>query len=456
MKIRERLSLLFTLLTAAILMFFAALVYYAAYQNRETAFYNRLKKEGITKANLFFTAKVDTGILQKIYKNNRETINEVEVAIYDTTFHLQYHDALDIDFVKETKQMIDEIQRKNEVKFYQKDWQVIGLLFPFEGKKYIVMAAAFDQYGYKKLENLRNTILVIFICSILFIYAAGRFFSKKALSPVTVIVNKVKKITASNLDLRLSNTTGKDELAELSSTFNEMLDRLEKSFDAQKQFVSNISHELRTPLSSMITELELSTNKERSIQEYQKVIENTLLDAQKLARLSNSLLDFAKASYDPSEISFKAIRIDEILLDARQQVQRKSPNYQVDILYENEIEDDNEISVNGNEYLLKVAFANLIENACKFSENKKSVVSINVQNKNKVIIQFMDEGIGICEEEIPHIFTAFYRGSNKKYSEGNGIGLSLTKKIVNLHGGEIMVTSKVGKGTTFCLEFTHL
>lgn len=455
MTIREKLSLLFTLITAAILMIFAALVYYAAYQNRETEFYNRLKKEAITKANLFFTAKVESKTLQTIYKNNRETINEVEVAIYDTNFKLRYHDALDIDFVKETKQMIDEVKQKNEVRFYQDNWQVVGLLFSIEGEKHIVMAAAYDQFGYKKLENLRNTILIIFIASIILIYAAGRFFSKKALSPVTVIVNKVKKITASNLDLRLNNTQGRDELAELSSTFNEMLDRLEKSFDAQKQFVSNISHELRTPLASMITELELSTHKERSTTEYQSVIQNTLTDAQKLARLSTSLLDFAKASYDPSEISFRETRLDEVLLDARHQVQRQYPTYLVNIIYENEVENDEELSMNGNEYLLKVAFANLIENACKFSDNKKCIISIVVQEQ-KIKLGFTDEGIGICEEEIAQIFTPFFRGTNKKYTDGNGIGLSLTQKIVKLHHGEISVDSTVGKGTTFSLTFEHL
>jgi len=198
---------------------------------------------------------------------------------------------------------------------------------------------------------------------------------------VTVIVNKVKKITASNLDLRLNNTQGRDELAELSSTFNEMLDRLEKSFDAQKQFVSNISHELRTPLASMITELELSTHKERSTTEYQGVIQNTLTDAQKLARLSTSLLDFAKASYDPSEISFRETRLDEVLLDARHQVQRQYPTYLVDIIYKNEVENDEELSMNGNEYLLKVAFANLIENACKFSNNKNVLFQLLFRNK---------------------------------------------------------------------------
>lgn len=314
MKIREKLSILFTVLAGTILMIFAALIYYSASQNRETEFYNRLKGEAITKANLYFTAKVNTKTLQTIYKNNRETINEVEVAIYDTTFHLMYHDAVDIDFVKETPVMVTQILSQQFLSFYQKDWQVVGVLFPFEQKKYIIFATAYDQYGYRKMQNLRDTILIVFVCSIAIIYMVGRFLSTKVLSPVSDIVNKVKSISALNLDLRLNHSVGKDELSELSNTFNQMLDSLEHSFDAQQQFVSNISHELRTPLSSIISELDLSTHRERSIKEYQEVIENTLKDAQKLAGLSNSLLDFAKASYDLSEIAFREIRLDEVLI----------------------------------------------------------------------------------------------------------------------------------------------
>ncbi|MES2519016.1 MAG: HAMP domain-containing sensor histidine kinase [Bacteroidota bacterium] len=455
MKIREKLSLLFTILTAAILMIFAALIYYSAHQNREIEFYNRLKKEAVTKANLFFTAKVNAQTLQTIYKNNRETINEVEVAIYDTNFNLLYHDAQDIDVVKETPQMIDKIQKRQTVNFYQNDWQVVGILFPFEQKKYVVVATAYDQFGYRKLQNMNDTILIIFVCSIAFIYMAGRFFSKKVLSPVTDIVNKVKKISASNLDLRLNHSVGKDELAELTNTFNQMLDRLEHSFDAQQQFVSNISHELRTPLSSMITELDLSTQKERSVLEYKSVINLALKDAQKLARLSNSLLDFAKASYDPSEISFREIRLDEVLLDARQQVQRQNPSYQIDIHYEKEFENDNDISVRGNEYLLKVAFANLFENGCKFSLDNNSAVSINVKKENVILI-FKDHGFGISPEDILNIFTPFFRGNNKKYADGNGIGLSLTQKIIKLHGGNISVVSHLNEGSIFTLELPHI
>jgi signal transduction histidine kinase len=221
----------------------------------------------------------------------------------------------------------------------------------------------------------------------------------------------------------------KDELSELANTFNEMLDRLEKSFEAQKHFVFNISHELRTPLAAIITELELATNKDKSIQEYKSVIQNVLRDAQKLVRLSNSLLDLARASYDSSEIAFKPIRIDEALLDARRQVLQVNPNYKIDLRFEKDFEAENQISVNGNEYLLKVAFANLFENGCKFSEDKQSIVSISFEG-DTLALRFIDKGIGISENDVKNIFTPFYRGENKQFAEGHGVGLSLTQKII--------------------------
>lgn len=315
MKVRTRLTILFTLITATILLAFASVIYYTAKENREKEFYTLLKKEAITKAKLFLNASVDKKTLQDIYQSNRKILNEVEVAIYDTAFTLLYHDAVEIDFVKETKQMIDEINQKGEIRFYQENWQVIGLRHEFLGKNFIITATAIDQYGYNKLNNLLRSCIIVFIISILVIYIAGHFFSKKAFEPVKEMTEKATNISATNLDLRLTCNGSKDELSQLANTFNEMLNRLENSFDAQKNFVSNISHELRTPLAAIITELELSAYKDRNIEEYKAAIQNALSDAKKLGRLSNSLLNLAKASYDPSEISFKLIRIDELLLD---------------------------------------------------------------------------------------------------------------------------------------------
>lgn len=455
MKIRTKLTLLFTLITGTIVLAFASVIYLSAKENKDKEFYSLLKKEAVTKSNLFFNAKVETKTLQDIYRSNRQILNEVEVAIYDSNFNLLYHDAVDIDLVKETPEMLNEIYVKGDMQFYQDDWQTIGLRYEFDGENYIITATAYDQYGYNKLSSLLKNSILVFIISILFIYIAGLVFSKKAFDPIKEMIKKAKRISATNLHLRLTNNGSKDELSQLANTFNDMLIRLENSFNAQKHFVSNISHELRTPLAAIITELELSTNKEQTIEAYKTAIQNVLNDAKKLARLSNSLLDLAKASYDASEISFKPVRIDEILLDARQQVQQMNPNYRIDIHFEKAFESDNQICINGNEYLLKVAFANLFENGCKFSEEYHSVVSTSFDNK-KIILKFSDKGIGIAEKDLKKIFTSFYRGENEKYADGNGIGLSLTQKIILLHNGSISVTSQKNEDTIFTVELPYV
>lgn len=455
MQIRTRLTLVFTLLTGAILILFAFVVYRTSVNNREQEFYLLLEKEAVTKANVFLNARVDKQTLQDIYHNNRKILNEVEVAIYDTGHNLLYHDAVDIDFVKETPNMFQKLIKDRKLSFYQDKWQVIGVLYPYQGKDYIVTAAAYDEYGYRKLDYLLKAMFMGLIVSLLVIYIAGKYFSRRFFEPINVITKQARSISATNLDLRIKSSANGDELARLADTFNNMLDRLESSFDAQKHFVSNIAHELRTPLAAIIAELELSTSREHLIEEYKLIIHRVLNDAKRLTKLSNSLLDLAKASYDPTEITFKPTRIDEVLLDALHQVQTAEPSYRIGLEFDAEIEDDTSISVLGNAYLLKVAFANLIDNGCKFSEDHKCTVSIGF-DAHSVILTFEDNGIGISAEDVERIFTPFFRGENKTFTDGNGIGLSLTHKIVRLHNGRIDVVSSPREGTIFNLKLPHL
>ena len=455
MQIKTKLTLLFTSLIAALLLVFALTVYFTSSQTREEEYFKRLKQQGATKANLLFDTKVAPNVLQLIYKKAPNALFQEEVAVYDTAFNLLYHDAVEIDKVKETQGLIDSIKAQKEIQFYIKDMQVVGFLYGHNGKQYVITSAAIDGYGLAKLVTLRNTLIISFILSVIVLFFVGRFLAKKSLQPVSLLVDKVKKITATNLDLRVEEGNRKDEIAALAITFNEMLNRLENSFDAQKYFVSNISHELRTPLTAMLAEMQLTIQKERSNIEYKQSIEHIISDTQKLIRLSNSLLNLAKASYDQTEIAFKPIRLDEVLLDARNDVLHNQPKHNVDMVFEKEIDNDNFISVNGNEYLLKTAFANLIENGCKFSNNNQSIAKISYNEKN-IILTFSDTGIGISKTELQHIFTPFYRGANKKFIDGNGIGLFLTQKIISLHSGNINVASTENIGTTFTIILPHL
>lgn len=454
MQIKTRLTLLFTSLVAALLLAFALTVYFSSSATREDEYFKRLRQQAATKANLLFDAKISPGVLQLIYKNSPNALFQEEVAIYDTAFHLLYHDAVEVDKVKETKGMIDSIIIRKEIQFYLGGIQVVGFLYEHNGNHYVITAASKDEYGLTKLADLRYTIIVALLIAVVVIFLAGQFLAKKSLQPVSSLLNKVKKITVTNLDLRVDEGDRKDEIAALAITFNEMLNRLEHSFEAQKDFVSSISHELRTPLTTMLAELQLTAEKERNNEEYKEVIAHAIEDTQKLIRLSNSLLDLAKANYDQSGISFKNIRLDELLLDARREVLHNQPHCKVNITFEREIENDSDVSVHGNEYLLKVAFINLLENGCKFSDDHQCNVSISYDTEN-ILLHFTDKGVGINAEELPDIFKPFYRGNNKKFADGNGIGLYLTRKIIDLHKGSIAVQSMKGEGTVFILLLPH-
>ncbi|MCD8306381.1 MAG: HAMP domain-containing histidine kinase [Prevotella sp.] len=277
-----------------------------------------------------------------------------------------------------------------------------------------------------------------------------------ALKPVHNIVQEIETITEHRLHRRLPPNSSSDEVGRLVEAFNGLLERMESSLSSQKEFVSNVSHEMRTPLAAIIAELDLALQKERSKKEYRTAIENTLADAQRMNRLIDGLLNLAKASYHKEEIIKQRLRLDELLLDAREYILKAHPNYRIEIIFEDDLnDDDRRITVLGNPYLLNIAFANLIENNCKYSADHASVIQISFW-ENLAIVRLSDFGIGMTETDKRNLFTLFYRGSQESVAEGHGIGMALSKRIITLHEGAINVYSEEGKGTTFAVELPHV
>ena len=445
MKIRTALTLKNTCATAAVFLLCTILIYIVSEHTRSKTFFHDLRSEAITKAHLFLQNKVDPKTMQDIYLNNKEFINEVEVAIYTPDFKMLYHDAVQNDIIKENRQMISSILNKKEIEFYIGKYQGIGMLYTLNGKNYIVTAAAYDGYGYANLTKLKNALLVLFI-----------ILARTALRPIREIVKEADIITASQISRRLPVKNRKDELGELSTTFNALLNRLEVSFNAQKMFVSNVSHELRTPLAALIAELDIASQKERSCQQYRTTILNALNDARRMTKLIDGLLNLAKADYQQEQIKMEHIRLDELLLDVREFILRAHPDYHVEIIFEQEeAEDDSLITVNGNHYLLSIAFSNLIENNCKYSADHSSFIQISYWDKCAVV-RCSDDGMGMSDTDKQHLFKLFYRGEQEKVAEGHGIGMALSQKIIRLHRGDIAVHSEKEKGTTFIVELPHI
>ena len=460
MKIRTTLTLQYAGLTAAVFFVFVMAVYYVSEHSRSNAFFRNLQSEAITKAHLFLKNQVDAKTMQSIYLNNQKFIDEVEVAVYTTDFKILYHDALQNDIVKETPEMIKRILQRKNINFYVDEYQAIGLVYPFEGKDYVVTAAAYDGYGYANRDALRNMLILLFIGGLSVLVVVGYILSRSTLKPIRNIVKEAEKITASHIDKRLPVKNEQDELGELSTTFNALLERLEKSFNSQKMFVSNVSHELRTPMAALTAELDLALLKER---QYQIAIGNALQDSHRIVNLIDGLLNLAKADYQSEQITMDEVRLDELLLDARELVLKAHPDYHIELVFEQEAEEDNVLTVIGNSYLtvignsylLTTAFVNLVENNCKYSSNRTSSVLIAYWEQ-WAIIRLSDTGVGMSDTDKENLFTLFYRGENKNIAPGNGIGMALTQKIIHLHKGELTVSSHKDEGTTFVVKLPHI
>jgi len=335
------------------------------------------------------------------------------------------------------------------------EYQAIGLVYPFEGKDYVVTAAAYDGYGYANRDALRNMLILLFIGGLSVLVVVGYILSRSTLKPIRNIVKEAEKITASHIDKRLPVKNEQDELGELSTTFNALLERLEKSFNSQKMFVSNVSHELRTPMAALTAELDLALLKERSSEQYQMAIGNALQDSRRIVNLIDGLLNLAKADYQSEQITMEEVRLDELLLDARELVLKAHPDYHIELVFEQEAEEDNVLTIIGNSYLLTTAFVNLIENNCKYSSNRASSVLIAYWEQ-WAIIRLSDNGVGMSDTDKENLFKLFYRGENKHIAPGNGIGMALTQKIIHLHKGELTVSSHKDEGTTFVVKLPHI
>lgn len=456
MKIKLRLTLEYSMLTALLMLATMFVIYAHSEKSRKSTFIQELQREAITKAQLFLNGYSTPETMHRIYENNRQFIDEVQVAVYEKPFTLVYHDAGNIDLLKEDTLMFRNMAKAGGVmNLNVGEYEAVIMDYSFEGKDYVLTAVAYDGNGRENIAALKRLLIAVSVICLTIIVISGFLFAYVALKPINRLLEEAEQITASSMDKRLPLNSNHDEIYELSVTFNSLFDRLEKAFNSQKMFVSNASHELRTPVAAMKAEMEILLMKDRTTEEYRHAIENMLNDAQRLTQLIDGLLKLAKADYNAESIKFEELRVDELLIDSVQHVRKLHPDYKVDVIFQEDIEDDSFVTVRANGYLLTNAFVNLIENNCKYSENKTSVVHISYWD-SMTILRFSDNGLGMSEEDARNIFQPFRRGENKGYAHGYGIGMALVKKIVDLHGGRIEVHSSVGEGTTFIVNLPHI
>jgi len=263
MKIRQKLTLQFFLMASVILLLFSLTVYILSATYRRDDFYQRLESRAISTARLLIEVdEIDTDLLNKIEEDNPVSLPDEKIIIFNYKNEIVYStDTRDVILYDDD--LLTRIRTSGQIKTKSGRYELMGILFPEEFNRFVVLSAARDIYGFDKMKNLRAILVLLTGIFLLLFYPAGWLFAARSLSPISKVVDRVEEISIASLDLRVDEGNGKDELAHLAHTFNRMLERLETAFEVQKDFISNASHELRTPLTAIRGQLEVLLLKER-------------------------------------------------------------------------------------------------------------------------------------------------------------------------------------------------
>src|SRR3989344_3067513 len=297
------------------------------------------------------------------------------------------------------------------------------------------------------IQNSLNSILIILaVISILLLIPTvlgGYFLSKKALVPISDLSEKLKFITTENLHQKVENQHTGDEIEKLIKSFNFLLDRLDRAFKRERQFIGDIAHELKTPLSIMSGNIELSLSKKRPPRELQKTLHESASDVSNISQTLNNVLDLAWSQTDNFKINLKTFNLSKVLEDATEIAQNLSRPKNITV--KNQITKN--LHMEGHPDKLIRSILNILDNAVKYSPSK-TIINISLRKSGQhAHLEIKDQGQGVTQKDLPHIFERFYRGDSVKNIEGSGLGLAISKGIITAHKGQLTIKSVPDRGT---------
>ena len=320
---------------------------------------------------------------------------------------------------------------------------------PFNGQPVVIVVGQTTTEITDVLHTFIYVIVFAMVGVIVLAGLGGLFLAERALKPVQQITKTAQNIEGSDLSQRINVKTD-DELGRLASTLNEMIGRLEESFNRQRQFTADASHELRTPLAIMQAEATLALSKERTPDDYRKSLETISQESDYMSSVISKLLFLARSDAGKEQLNFEGVELKELItgLSANIEVlaQDKGIKFAVDA--------KEELTVNGDKVKLRQLFINILENAVRYTPADGHISVSLVKQELNAVVSISDTGIGIPPEHLPHIFERFYRvdKARARADGGVGLGLAIAKIIAESHRGTITVASEVGKGTTFTIS----
>ena len=320
---------------------------------------------------------------------------------------------------------------------------------PFNGQPVVIVVGQTTTEITDVLHTFIYVIVFAMVGVIVLAGLGGLFLAERALKPVQLITKTAQNIEGSDLSQRINVKTD-DELGRLASTLNEMIGRLEESFNRQRQFTADASHELRTPLAIMQAEATLALSKERTPDDYRKSLETISQESDYMSSVISKLLFLARSDAGKEQLNFEGVELKELITGLSANIEVLAQDKEIKFA----VDAKEELTVNGDKVKLRQLFINILENAVRYTPADGLISVSLVKQESNAVVSISDTGIGIPPEHLPHIFERFYRvdKARARADGGVGLGLAIAKIIAESHKGTITVASEVGKGTTFTIS----
>lgn len=452
MNLKTKLSVNSTLLFAFIVGLVLAGSFVLFKNHRQDLYYERLEDSALITAFFYFEkdeiTKVDSSRYQRIEIQYKKITNQT-IRIYNAkTKELYLRDDINI---KLSDQELKTISKSRILHFTKENRQFTGLFYKDNQGDFIIVVSGIDTVGDRQLDVLGLIFILSYLIVIPLNFFIGKYLAKQTFRPFEDVIAKVNTITTENLHSRLEMpTSGKDEVRELITTFNYLLERLESGITIQNNFLKNASHELKTPLTIIIGDIDVSLQHPRTNEQYEDVLKSLRKDTFQLKSILDGLLVLSGLQVgEPDQM--ENVRIDEILWNVLEKKAIEYPESKVSLNLE-ALENEELLSVHANKHMLFTALNNMVDNAIKFSF-PAPVTIFALEKEKKLLIKIIDQGSGIAEKDKESIFDLFFRSDRTRHIKGQGLGLFITMEILKRHHITLTVDSELEKGTSFSLLF---
>ncbi|MBS1681632.1 MAG: HAMP domain-containing histidine kinase [Bacteroidetes bacterium] len=446
MLIRHKIILWFITLSGLLLCFFSVYIYFASASSRKQAFTDFIRRKALDTKEIYnLHDKVAEDIITSIPEQSEYVFDENEQVIF------AINDLKDFKFDRAFFQKVNEqgsydFNYSSNGKIGYKE----GYAFTFQQSEKIrtIVITAYNKNGFEQLSTLSSILVAGNLFFLLIIGLSAYILSTNAFRPMNDLVAQSELVHGHELSFRLSYTNPKDEIGIIASSFNKVLDKIQSLAISQKSFISYASHELRTPLAAINGILETSLKYDKDDAAIRESLRAARKEIQKATSLVNALLQLAKIESADTVVEKSKINMVDVLLDAISFYKLKNPDQGFLFNMAESLPHEGYIEIYGHHQLLRTALTNVIDNASKYSHQQKIEIKLDIEAPDKMKIRVIDRGIGITQEEKQQIFDPFYRGKNVNGFDGFGLGLSLTKRVLALHGGIISLTKNEFSGVT--------